>query len=285
MKNIPVIYSAEMSAQTTSYSPSSEKPRLAVDDWLYRDMPITLIAPEPVDRMDLYAAHRVEHVNFILDGEKPNGFGNTDPQVAASLPYTVGAMFDAARLARANGKVACAPVSGFHHAGFDFAGGFCTFNGLMVTLYKLRKMGLIQRAAILDCDQHYGNGTQNIIELLGSSAWIEHYSDAFYPDQAENFLRDLPFLIEKWTDFGNKPDILLYQAGADSHVDDPLGGYLTTEQMRRRDRIVFETCKKFEIPVAWNLAGGYQRDAEGSIEPVLALHRATMEECAAVFSN
>ncbi len=27
--------------------------------------------------------------------------------------------------------------------------------------------------------------------------------------------------------------------------------------MAQRDRIVFETCKKMRIPVAWNLAGGY----------------------------
>jgi hypothetical protein len=31
---------------------------------------------------------------------------------------------------------------------------------------------------------------------------------------------------------------------------------------------------------AWNLAGGYQKDAQGGIEPVLAIHRRTMQACA-----
>jgi len=35
--------------------------------------------------------------------------------------------------------------------------------------------------------------------------------------------------------------------------------------------------------VAGNLAGGYQRDAQGGIEPVLAIHRRTMQVCAGVF--
>lgn len=282
MKNIPVIYCSEMSAHTNSFSPSADKPRQAVADWAQHGLPITLIGPEPIEVKDLYRAHDPQHVDFILAGEKPNGFGNRDKAVADSLLYTTGAMFDAARLARANGKVACAPVSGFHHAGYGFAGGFCTFNGLMVTLYKLRDYGLIQRATILDLDMHYGNGTQDIIALLGSRDWITHYSEAPSADQAEAWLQQLPELVAALL---YKADILLYQAGADSHIDDPLGGYLTTEQMRRRDRIVFETCKRLGIPVAWCLAGGYQRDEKGSIEPVLALHRATMEECAAVFTD
>jgi hypothetical protein len=32
-------------------------------------------------------------------------------------------------------------------------------------------------------------------------------------------------------------DVLLYQAGADPHINDPLGGWLTTAQLRERDRI------------------------------------------------
>ena len=50
-------------------------------------------------------------------------------------------------------------------------------------------------------------------------------------------------------------DLVLYQAGADLHADDLLG---------RR------------IPVAWNLAGGYQRNARGSIQPVLDILNHTL---------
>jgi len=54
-------------------------------------------------------------------------------------------------------------------------------------------------------------------------------------------------------------DLLLYQAGADPQVDDPLAGWLTSEQLRERDRIVFEHCAGRVLPIAWNLAGGYQK--------------------------
>ena len=70
-------------------------------------------------------------------------------------------------------------------------------------------------------------------------------------------------------------DIVLYQAGADPHVDDPFGGYLTTSQMRRRDKLVFETANKLGVPLVWNLAGGYQQP----IDKVLELHNNTLEEC------
>ena len=70
-------------------------------------------------------------------------------------------------------------------------------------------------------------------------------------------------------------ELLLYQAGADPHVEDPLGGFLTTEQMRMRDKIVFKVAKKLGIPIVWNLAGGYQ----DPIEKVLELHENTLLEC------
>lgn len=78
-------------------------------------------------------------------------------------------------------------------------------------------------------------------------------------------------------------DVILAQLGADSHIRDPLGGYLDDEGMRRRDAMVFETCRALEMPLAWNLAGGYQEDAGGSIEPVLRLHDASARECSRVY--
>ena len=74
-------------------------------------------------------------------------------------------------------------------------------------------------------------------------------------------------------------DVLIYQAGADPHIDDPLGGWLTTEQLLERDTIVFKTARLMGLPVAWNLAGGYQRDKDGGISKVLEIHNNTMRAC------
>jgi acetoin utilization deacetylase AcuC-like enzyme len=73
---------------------------------------------------------------------------------------------------------------------------------------------------------------------------------------------------------------LLYQAGADPHIADPLGGWLTTAQLRERDRLVFTRCKALGLPVAWNLAGGYQNP----LRKVLDIHDNTMLECIAAFA-
>ena len=67
-------------------------------------------------------------------------------------------------------------------------------------------------------------------------------------------------------------DVVLYQAGADPHVNDPLGGQLTSKEMAMRDAAVFSNLPN----VVWNLAGGYQRDENGGISYVLHLHTMTL---------
>ena len=281
MKHISVFYSDAMAAQNQSFSPSAAKPRLAVQDWLAHHLPINVVQPEPVTVAQLSLAHNQQFVEAVLGLQQANGFGNKSEDVARSLPYTTGAFLSAARAAITEG-VTCASVSGFHHAGYNFGGGFCTFNGLMVAALQLKEEKLVRNVGILDLDMHYGNGTQDIIDTKNASSWIKHWSKSVRPSQAESLLDSLPKLIE---DTFAGVDLLMYQAGADSHVDDPLGGYLTTEQMRRRDRIVFTECKKLGIPVVWDLAGGYQQASDGSIDAVLELHRATMQECVAVMRS
>ena len=162
------------------------------------------------------------------------------------------------------GAVATCP--GFHHAGFDLAGGYCTFNGLMITANTLLVEGRVNKVGILDCDQHWGDGTDDIIRRLALGNRIVHYSPTRrfgWATRSEDFLAAIPTLLECFAGC----DLVLYQAGADPHIDDPLGGWLTTEQLYRRDRAVFAGLQRRGIPMAWNLAGGYQRDADGGIGP------------------
>jgi acetoin utilization deacetylase AcuC-like enzyme len=197
--------------------------------------------------------------------------------VARSLPWTSGALLSAARHALREG-IACAPVSGFHHACYDSGGGYCTFNGLMVAVAKLLSEGLVHRVLILDCDQHYGNGTDQIIAQLSMDGVVENATFGRWfcaPPEASAYLARLGQTAGRFGDF----DLVLYQAGADVHVDDPLGGVLTTEQMIERDRTVFQAARDSSVPMAWNLAGGYQ----DPLAAVVALHVNTMRECVRVY--
>lgn len=278
---IPVFFRAEMVADSGGFAPSARKPEQVVADWRRRRLPIELRSFDPLDRATLARAHDRAYVDGVLDREIDNGFGNKREDVAASLPFTNGAMLAAARAAFDNGRVACAPVSGFHHAGYDGGSGYCTFNGLMVTAAVLHAERPGLQVGILDLDQHCGDGTDEIIAMT-RARYVRHYTSGqhgFRAADAPNFLSQLATRVSTFHDCG----VLLYQAGADPHVDDPLGGWMSSEQLAERDRIVFETCDRIGLPVAWNLAGGYQRDEHGSIEPVLAIHRATMRACAAVY--
>jgi len=280
MKTIPVFYTPKQVAEAQSYSPSAGKPRQVLESWRELAIPIEVIEPTPVSEAEICLAHDRKYVQRVLVCQADNGFGNRLPAVAASLPYTSGAFTCAAREALRNRTVGVAPVSGFHHANYDHGSGFCTFNGLVIAAQILKREGLADRVGILDFDQHFGDGTVDIIKKLDLGGWLKQYSAAAEyrrQDQAADFLKRIPELVERFVDC----DVLLYQAGADPHVADPLGGWLTTSQLAERDRLVFETAKSWGLPVAWNLAGGYQEN----FRLVLNIHDNTLKECWKVFGE
>lgn len=271
MKVIPVFYSDEMCADSESFSPSAAKPGKVVKSWKKLHVPMEIIAPLPATKSMLYLAHSPGFVHDVLDCKVSNGFGNLSPAVAASLPYTTGSMCAAVDEAVTNGIGAVSPTSGFHHAGYDFCGGYCTFNGLMVAA----RCHAVLNVGILDMDQHRGNGTEDIINYLRLKN-ITHYTYGAHkklPGAA--FIKSLPKILKRFAGC----DVLLYQAGADSHFLDPLGGCLTTAELFARDSLVFSTMREMGIPVAWNLAGGYNHD----FKIVLDIHNNTMSAFADSF--
>jgi acetoin utilization deacetylase AcuC-like enzyme len=265
-----VVYSDDMIAPAQGYSPSAAKPGAVMAAWRHQWPELQVRPPVPVAREDLARAHDPDFVAGVLELRVPNGFGTLNPAVAASLTFTSGAMLTAARWSlEARGSVA-APVSGFHHASRDEAWGFCTFNGLVVTALALRADRPALQVGILDYDYHYGDGTENILEAVGREG-IEHVTAGAHwghGSDARAFLENIPSDLARLADC----DIVLYQAGADPHVEDPLGGFLTTQQLALRDWRVFAGLAEQGIPVAWNLAGGYQKP----LEKVVAIHVNTM---------
>lgn len=292
---IPVFYVPEMIGKPVgTYSPSAGKPAEVVNGWLADGRiadRIEVVEFDSISRDTIAQVHDPKYVADVLALRADNGFDERSRSVADSLPFTSGSMLAAAMHVLgepgdwdARSRIACSPSSGFHHAHFGFGHGFCTFNGLMVAAVELRRRRLIDRLLILDCDQHFGDGTQDIIERLGLN-WITHITHGGRLEGSyANKTQMMRMIGRHMPDFGGPRSLVLYQAGADCHVDDPLGGFLTTEDMRERDRLVFSLAAKHRIPLAWNLAGGYQRlrnDPE-DISPVLALHRNTMHEAIAV---
>jgi acetoin utilization deacetylase AcuC-like enzyme len=281
-----------------------------VADALSSDPRIEIVAPKPVTDGDLLRVHTLAYVDAIRTGE-PRALAESQkfpwsPALFGSVLLTNGAVYAAASAALADGASG-ALASGFHHACADHGEGFCTFNGLVVALEKLRAAGRIRRAAILDMDLHYGNGTASLstsrdwlfaLSIYGNDYWdntpfrdvsvIRHpagpnHAEAVLPngcrgDEMLGILeRHLPVLLDR-----AKPDILLYQAGADPLRDDPYSPLeLDHDDLIARDRRVFEFASEHGLPVAWVLAGGYAPD----LSKVVAVHVNTARICCEVFTN
>ena len=167
---IPVCYSNRQSVpKVSSFSPSAGKPTIIAQALQDEKFPVQFFAPRGMLFWELARVHDPTYVKGVLQAKAENGLGTRNPRVAASLPYTCGSMLGAA-LAASPDLPACSLTSGFHHACWNHGGGFCTFNGLATTAAALLTKGTTSRVAILDCDAHYGNGTDDILRRFPALA-------------------------------------------------------------------------------------------------------------------
>jgi acetoin utilization deacetylase AcuC-like enzyme len=280
-----------------------------VADGLRDATDIRLVKPAPVTEDDLLRVHTSQYIAAVQTGE-PRRLAESQkfpwsPQLYPSVCLTSGGCLAAARQALRDG-VSAAIVSGFHHSCADHGEGFCTFNGLIVTLDALVASGEIRTAAVLDMDLHYGNGTAQLaasrphvfaLSLYGNDYW----NNVYYRDVTERHHIDgenhrsfaLPAGCDRATLFrimdealplitGRQPDLLLYQAGADPYFEDPYSPLvLDHADLLARDRRVFEFAKAAGIPVAWVLAGGYTND----VSKVVRVHLNTFEAWREVYGR
>lgn len=285
---MPVYFRPQMVAPSLHrISRSSEKPRLLMDRLASLGAPIDVIDDFPsATREDFLLAHSSEYVDAILTLKADNGFSNRSPEICDSLYWTTGSMLAAARGAIDRATITLSPTSGFHHALYDSGHGYCTFNGLMVAATALIREGRARRVAIIDADYHYGNGTDHILRRSPLREQIFHFTfgDHFAkPSQAQEYLAKADALLQEVVTFD--PDLVIYQAGADVHVDDYYHGLLSTDQIIERERLMFRLWTSGEIPMVWNLAGGYQFDANDQITPVIDLHMITVHTALAALGD
>ena len=279
----PIYYDERQSVPgVDSYSPSAGKPArfMQLLEHHYRTDVLVKVAPViPVTIGDLYLVHDKAYVDGVFDGTTLNGFENNDLRIPQACLWTAGSLACAVERAATEDLPVLSPTSGFHHAAHSYGGGFCTFNGIALAAAKYLAKHPTHKVGILDCDHHYGDGTADILKRLPDLAdRVQHHTSGLHFQDGGSPLKFFAWLdkaIKSLNDFGC--NVVIYQAGADMHIDDPLGGLLTTEGLRRRDRAVF---RDVEAGIAWNLAGGYQKPTGPSLfdDPVLQIHRNTIGE-------
>jgi acetoin utilization deacetylase AcuC-like enzyme len=180
-----------------------------------------------------------------------------------------------------NAFALCRPPG--HHAGRDYAGGYCFINNASVAANWLSDMG---KVALLDVDYHCGNGTQDIFYERLDVLTISIHADPaveypYYAGYASEtgigeglgFHKNFP--LEKGTNDGGylsvleealrsidryEPSYLVLSAGMDIYADDPLGKIrVTTEGIQE----IGKRISALHLPTVIVMEGGYNNEALG----------------------
>jgi len=173
----------------------------------------------------------------------------------------------------------CAVRPPGHHAEKNKAMGFCIYNNVAVGANYLIEKYKYNKVAIIDFDVHHGNGTQDIFYDNEKVLYISTHQYPYYPGSgseketgkfnnilnipleagttAEEYLNAYENVLKKLKEF--KPEFLLFSAGFDAHIDDPLAQLrLSSEDFYRLTKRTLETSKSLcNGNVVSILEGGY----------------------------
>lgn len=237
--------------------------------------PTDFLEPAPATDEQLLLAMTPEYLGDLKNLRR------TERTVYSELPLTepivdayrlaAGGTLLAAREAISGAGISCHIGGGFHHAFADHAEGFCYINDIAVAVRVMQQEGHINRAAVIDCDLHQGNGTANIFRGDETVKTFSIHQENNYPAKQESdvdiglddFADDteylshlqeaLPALLDS-----HRPELLIYVAGADPYQDDMLGRLkLTMHGLEERDRFVLGEAVSRNIPAVTVTAGGY----------------------------
>lgn len=252
-----------------------------------------VLEPPPVTRELLALAHDEEYLDDLeslrwTPRTQYSELPLTEEIVRAFSLAAAGTTL-AAREALARGRAAHAG-GGLHHAYAGHAEGFCYINDLAVAACAVRREGLARRVAIVDLDVHQGNGTAHVFRDEPEVFTLSLHQERNYPVPKERGDLDVgledglgdeaylaalePALERAWA---HRPELVLYQAGADPYRDDQLGGLaLSLEGLEARDARVLEGCAARGIPVVTTLGGGYARELADTVRIHAATCRRTL---------
>jgi len=246
--------------------------------------PAEIVEPSPAPLEDVLLVHTEDYVSRLCNGQLTTkeirrlGLPWSESLVRRSF-YAVGGTLAATQSALANGYSSNL-AGGTHHSFPDHGEGFCVFNDVAVAIRAMRARKLIQRAAIVDCDVHQGNGTATIFAGDTETFTFSMHGANNYPlfktnstldielpdgiqDDAylESLARHLPSV------FAHEPEVVFYLAGADPFAGDKLGRLaLSIDGLRERDAYVLRECYERELPVVTVMSGGYGKDINDTIE-------------------
>ena len=243
--------------------------------------------PATFDKSFLINTHTPEYIKQISKSFPQNGFKFLDGDTVIS-PGSKDATKDAVGsiIAAIDGvqnkefkNAFCAVRPPGHHAERAKAMGFCIYNNVAVGANYLIEKYKYNKVAIIDFDVHHGNGTQDIFYNNEKVLYISTHQYPYYPGSGSekekgkfNNILNIPLeagtssteylnayehVLNKLIEF--KPEFLLFSAGFDAHIDDPLAQLkLKSEDFYDITKRTLEITKSFcKGNVVSILEGGY----------------------------
>jgi len=247
--------------------------------------------PSKFDQSFLINTHSSEYIELVSKSFPKNGLAFLDGDTVVS-PGSKEATKDAVGsiITAIDGvqqkefkNAFCAVRPPGHHAEKDKAMGFCIYNNVAVGANYLIEKYKYNKVAIIDFDVHHGNGTQDIFYNNEKVLYISTHQYPYYPGSgsdketgkfnnilnipleagttAEQFLNAYENVLKKLKEF--KPEFLLFSAGFDAHIDDPLAQLrLSSEDFYHVTKRTLEVSKSmFNGNVVSILEGGYDLKA------------------------
>tara|TARA_Y100000768_G_scaffold13884_1_gene9726 strand:+ start:431 stop:1360 length:930 start_codon:yes stop_codon:yes gene_type:complete len=247
--------------------------------------------PSNFDQSILIKTHSSEYINQVNQSFPKNGFtfldGDTvvSPGSKEAIKDAVGSIITAIDgVQKKEFKNAfCAVRPPGHHAEKNKAMGFCIYNNVAVGANYLIEKYKYKKIAIIDFDVHHGNGTQDIFYNNEKVLYISTHQYPYYPGSgsekekgkfnnifnipleagtnAEKYLNAYEHVLNKIKEF--KPEFLLFSAGFDAHIDDPLAQLgLKSDDFYEITKRTLEFSKSFcNGKVVSILEGGYDLKA------------------------
>jgi acetoin utilization deacetylase AcuC-like enzyme len=248
--------------------------------------------PPPLDHSLLPGLHADGYLDAFHRGIEPLASSQGiawSTQVREAAYAMLAGQIAAVRHAWAHG-IAMNLARGFHHAVFERGSGYCALNGLAFIAHVWPGI----KVFVIDCDEHGGNGTEEYAAKLPNLYNASMFGTRFGCNGHE---RSWPFEVRLRRDgpdahlralakidelvVRHAPNLIVYQAGADSHEHDPknLSGF-SAGALAERDTAVFRMAHRLGIPIVFVVAGGYQ-----SATDVARVNEATVRCALQVFSR
>lgn len=298
MKRTAVLFTSKYLDHNSGYNHPESSDRLKVimkelrKSGLFKAERCSLLEPKRASVDDVKLVHEADYIRLVERSCSLGGglldLGDTvvSPESYETALYAVGGALMAVDLVMAgefqNAFALVRPPG--HHAGRNYAMGFCLFNNVAVAAVHLLRNFNLKRILILDVDAHHGNATQEIFYETDKVLYMSlHQDPTSFPGtgfadetgkgKGLGYTVNVPFpyqtgdqaylkvfnhilvpIIQQY-----KPQFILVSTGFDGHYTDPVASLSLSSStylkiFRKVLNLAAKFCARRTVAV---LEGGY----------------------------